>query len=576
MKNAIIKNFLFNRCKEVINIKYLDGKYFIVKGHVQSGKTNFLLTVAFYYYFKNRDIVIVLRNHVDDIEQLKSRLEEYMIDMNIYLQSYKNIPLINIYTNKDIKKKQGPGIILCLANPSQLKTINETMKGSDFILIIDEIDSVDSGLKNKTCNLLQELKDKSNKIFAVSATVLDPSFREDVQSNNVIILTKPENYWGIDTFQFNILEYSAIASNKITDDILDNDDNIGDFLEDEHYPFYIDLYNEYHPWICLFKLGRTIQPQKNLFKYIKKNYSDKYSIILYNGTSVKIYDKEQTIKNNNIGISSAIQHLKDQGVRKHPRIIIITGENGGRGISFVSKDYGQCLKKNTLGWHLTDEYLLFSHTTHIPELLQGCRLCVIKKDNIPLTLHTTDKIKNDIIKGYYLQEELIDRARLSNQGDNISLLSESLSSLLINKKKVPKRKITKTTKYKLNITLNHDSGWDIATYDMNNEENIFSDGDSKEPSLGEIVLILEDLLSSEEKKVCYLAKEFLLDEMGTGSWKRVNELCEKISTKYGRSANQTRAIITHLYQRKKVRACKPDQVGLLLLLKGDHYQIRLN
>jgi hypothetical protein len=222
-------------------------------------------------------------------------------------------------------------------------------------------------------------------------------------------------------------------------------------------------------------IGTSTEPQKLLFRYIANNYN--IAVIFYNGEGIDLYhssivNKKIYIKCGNrvygskktpwcknahsftkkVAISDVIQWLKDNGgVEKFPRIITLSGKLAGRGISFVSSDYGMYIDEarknkfcmNWMGWRLTEMYMMVSKNTSQPNLMQiAGRLCCIVYDNIPTIMYCTQKIFDDILKAYQSQEELISRAILTQEKYSEMFFKDAIMQLKIKKEKMSKRRLT--------------------------------------------------------------------------------------------------------------------------------------
>jgi hypothetical protein len=139
---------------------------------------------------------------------------------------------------------------------------------------------------------------------------------------------------------------------------------------------------------------------------------------------------------------------KNGGSSKYKRIITMAGNMAARCQSFGAADFGDCLANGTLAWHHTEMYLSASKSMDQPELLQTAgRLCVVAKDHIPLTFYGSKSTCNDLIKAYWLQEEMIARAR-DQQGRKY--LKRILSDLAIHRNKLCSRSLTKKAEYTVN------------------------------------------------------------------------------------------------------------------------------
>jgi len=94
-------------------------------------------------------------------------------------------------------------------------------------------------------------------------------------------------------------------------------------------------------------------------------------------------------------------------------------------------------------------YTTFAESTDIPELLQITgRLCTTTFDGVPLTLHITPRDHENLLKGFNITEEFVNRAAKLNEKN--ASVKEYISNLGMFKNKVPdsERSLTKFTKFR--------------------------------------------------------------------------------------------------------------------------------
>ena len=494
-------------------------KYTIVKGFMQVGKTNFIISAAVWFMLNGMSSVIVLRNCNSDKDQLIRRIKEYNTRIQAFLgDDFSNKFVVKSVSNGEIKPKhftKDPVIVVVIANTSPLKKINNMIENTGvskkFALFLDEVDFIDSngtGVQKE----LDKLREHCFCSYGVSATILDSAFKRDIEKGNVIVLSTPENYKSVVHFKMMHLPNNKESCLVTTtdDDIMEKDNNVLDYLDEfnEKKPHYVELYDDekygggeqdirpecHHPVISLLHVSITNSPNLQLLSQIQTGYcypamyfmgggtgsgcvylsllSEKNPITLSNGKKSKIIKNEKysdmIVKGEFHKFDSASPALvlewlkKNGGVKLFPRIIILAGVLAGRCQSFGSADFNSCLSNKTLGWHLTEMYLSASKTMDQPELIQlAGRLCVVARDNIQPLLYATKSTCMDLIKSFQIQEELIDRARKSDSINSIGKIMESLP--IYTKKFVSERNLTKKSEFKLNLATEEEDrdagGW---------------------------------------------------------------------------------------------------------------------
>lgn len=437
---------------------YLKDRYIIIKGHVQSGKTNFIICSSMMCLSVGFSIVIILRNTKADHEQMYKRLTDFKES----IERFENRPEFNIIRNgKHSSSIDKTRIFLVLCNEISTEKIVEYFKDSKkngkYVLIIDEVDYVDSSINLQKNKNIKILKDNAHCVFGVSATIMDPIGKEkDIIPKDIILLTTPIKYIGIDNLSIVEISDKCVYSSKDESDLFANDLELNDFIccfSKQKVKKYIS--EESIPNICLINICRSKNPYIILQQKISKLYPN-LTTIVYNGDGI-IYRKGNLHEIYKYSISSFLQKLKDNGgITKHPNIIIFAGELSGRGISFVSDDYI---------WHLTHQRLLVSKDCDEPELIQKIRLCgLYNNSNRELLLYSTKKILDDLVIAYFKQEEILCNLKSLNdtfEGDCKSFIEK----LPINKDKISKRKMIKDLNSSFNLNIVNDKvGWNMNVY----------------------------------------------------------------------------------------------------------------
>jgi hypothetical protein len=394
-------------------------KQYIVKGHVQSGKTNFIINTSKIFLDLNYLIVIIVRDRKSDKEQLFNRLK-------IQIKKYSDVYII-------------------LGNASSISKIEKKLD-KPYILFIDEVDFVDHNQKSQKYKSIQILKEKAVSIFGISATIMDSLAKDNILSENLILLDTSTFYKGIQNIEMIEIDENSKFTGKIKSNLFDQDINlflfINSFISRKPY--------KEHPNICLITNSRTKHPCEKAQIELSKHYSN-LSIIIYNGNGISFTKGEVSFKSKK-SISSFLQVLKNEGLEIHPHIIIFAGDLAGRSISFTSEDYQ---------WHLTDQRLLVSNTCDEPELIQKIRLCGIYKDDIPLRLYSTKKIILDLKKAFFRQEEII-----SSLKDTEMKSLDFINSMEMNTKKLTHRNMVKDQYIQFEFKkVNKETGWSMDLYE---------------------------------------------------------------------------------------------------------------
>lgn len=393
------------------------NKYVTLVGYVQSGKTNEEINYC-YTSINNYKIpvIFITRNIKADILQLLERIKVYnnvITNNKLLVES-----LSSLTPEKAVQLLLNYGIIVCLYNYSQLhkieyiiKKYQKNFKGK-YNLCIDE---VDYSIKNKepTSNtelILKNIKEWSNHVLGATATPCALFFTsKDISKFKKMDSTN--NYRGINSLQINIVN-PVIIKNKFY------------FPYSDHKTInkiYNSLLKKNHS-ILLHTVVKEKIYHYMLADYITKYYP-KFTVIVYNGDGILIFNNkvsqliiEPSTNSNskyyynpqkghyfkNYSISQVLQILKNNNNSTH--ITIISGNLASRGISFVSTDYK---------WHLTDQYLHPSRSTHGENLLQSLRILGCYNDSSEITLWCSKTTWEDILQQFKLIENLINNVNNS-------------------------------------------------------------------------------------------------------------------------------------------------------------------
>lgn len=441
----------------------LKGRYMTVKGHVQSGKTKFMICASTLFLICGYSVVIVLRNNKADQEQIHERLVLFEKEMNKAISSSKRTFNVCRTSSQSVTVQQNkPRIYLTLGNGSStLKMLkgltDQANTGKGITLFIDEVDFVDSCDGTRKSEVIPLLKEHSHCIFGVSATIMDPLGKENVYPDDVILLSISPHYKGIPSIQvveIDNSDVSAVYTGKTTDNLFETDEGLMDFAKmfSGQKPFTF-ANGVVHPHICLVNICRTKGPTVEAQARLARKFPD-MMIVVYNGDGITYAYKKEMVECKGT-ISSMLQMVKEKFEKTPPNILIFSGDLAGRGISFTSSDFK---------WHLTSMRLLVANQCDEPELIQRVRLCGIYYDDVPLTLYSTSEILCDIKKAYFRQEEII--CNLKKKKDEKQLCKEFIESLSITKDKFTRRSPVKDkegTEFHFK-KVDKEVGWDLDVY----------------------------------------------------------------------------------------------------------------
>jgi len=448
----------------------LKGRYLTVKGHIQSGKTNFMICASTLFLLSGYSVVIVLRNNKADQEQIHERLILFEKEMNKAMSTSTRAFKVCRTSSQAVTVEQNkPRIYLTLGNGSStlkmLKGLTEhTDTGKGIALFIDEVDFVDSCDGTRKSEVIPLLKQHSHCIFGVSATIMDPLGKENVYPDDIILLSISSHYKGIPSIQvvdIDTSDVSAVYTGKTKDNLFETDEGLMDFAKmfSSQKPFTF-ANGVVHPHICLVNICRTKGPTVEAQARLARKFPDMV-VVVYNGDGITYAYKKETLEYKGT-ISSMLQMMKDTFEKAVPNILIFSGDLAGRGISFTSSDFK---------WHLTSMRLLVANQCDEPELIQRVRLCGVYHDDVPLTLYSTSAILCDIKKAYFRQEEIIcnlKKKKEKKQTDESEkqLCKDFIESMSITKDKFTRRSPVKDkegTEFHFK-KVDKEVGWDLDVY----------------------------------------------------------------------------------------------------------------
>jgi hypothetical protein len=442
---------LFGECDSLSDLKhymfgFLTNRYIAVKGQIQSGKTAFMICASMMTLMTGLDVVLILRNSNSDLHQIHSRLEAFRSEL---LSTFSTT--FSMTTSKKPKSSPSPQIILSLANGISLEKVFSMLE-KNYMLIVDEADYVDSGTLTRKAVVLPMIKDQAHCVLGVSATVMDLLGKESMLPKDLILLSPPQDYKGIPYIleqREQFIPPGSVYSSKVDSNLLENDPYLLDWVQEmiDEPPGVLPDGSQ-HPPIALVTICDTVDPCLKAREEIVKRYQERVLVIDHHadGISIRVGEAEFEVSDT---ISNVLQDLKDNS-HKTP-ILIFAGDIAGRGVSYVSRDYG---------WHLTHQRLIVAKSCSEPELMQKIRLCGVYRDQLPLKLVTTEEIARDLRKAYLKQEELVDKVRAV--ADSFSgQCRDFFREIPFEKEKMSGRHITKDPKAKPELQLvEYSVGWE--------------------------------------------------------------------------------------------------------------------
>ena len=453
-------------------VESLKDKYTVIKGHVQSGKTNFMICASALFVSMGYSVVHLLRDRTSDRDQIHGRLLRFQEDHN---KAFGQTMRVIKTAGAGAKSVDSPQIYLALCNKPSVTKVLSIVNASErpYVLFIDEVDFVDSGDATKKYEAIQDMKKGAYCVFGVSATIMDPLGKENITSKNIILLgteSKHGVYKGVDRIQLLEIDSNCKYTGLVDSNLFKEDEGLKAFVDEFVTRQPIRYVTRTHPNICLVNICRTKGPCFKAQIELGKTHP-KLATIVYNGDGISFRQGRTSFKERTT-ISSCLQKLKDNGgVAKYPHIMIFAGDLAGRCISFVSEDYT---------WHLSDQRLLISSTCDEPELIQKIRLCGVYNDDIPLRLHATKKTIAELRKAYLRQEEIIcalkshESEEMDEKHDIVENTRTLIASMSLSKAKFGRRNITKDEKAEVKIKMvdgDEDGGWDVDAYKMAKEKD---------------------------------------------------------------------------------------------------------
>lgn len=500
--------FVFEKDK-IINIGF---NYTALKGKIQSSKSTAIRAFSLGCYIMGIPTIIVTKNATQDVIQLVDGWKN--INNNIY-KKYKekfnkNFEKINIVKGSknsikkntklyvDILNGKNSGIIITMANVYQIGSILDLIKNKlsnipPFVLIIDEVDKVNHQNDKENTNennvyfLLEELSNLSLHTVGISATMFDVLFEESrLKPDRMFNLPIPKYYRDINQVSTGIdiriiddetyipKKIKSIKAPKNYDEYEINDCIINYYetlsvLPPHKLNINIDGF-DFHPINVLHVDSKQTINHRHNYKWITTNPKTKnFSAIIYDQVK-KVYSPELIDK----FPSFAMENSKDGHFLCKPNttireiysvlrnagathIVCFSGYLASRGINFTNDTYTM---------QLTNQYFIPSKNENWAELYQGLRMLGVHKYTsfLPMMLYTHENVWNELIKGYWIQEDIYNN--IKNENSEIDVPTY-MQNIIIHKNKKIKRKLGKKKTNLLKIGMNGEKtyGMDINEFE---------------------------------------------------------------------------------------------------------------
>jgi hypothetical protein len=484
----------FEFVQKEFRVEEYEGRNIIIKGYIQSGKSQMIIGGAVKFFSKGFSSLIVLRNSTGDADQLNDRLLEKLAMLKASLPpKFKDFEftLVDKITEAKVLNEGKPTICVAIGNDTPLQKYREILDKhpelrKKLVNFVDEVDIIDSDETNVRVEL-EKIRTGSFCSFGISATVMDPVVSKAIDVGDLWDMDADSNYKGIHNLQRRNLLLPAKYSTLKNDNVLINDQNFEKFIDKFTKPpgveYFSSIHNESMPKSVLCRVANTHDCNKRILAFVAQKYKS-VPVMYYSGKGVILSLPEITVPIRLAnGARSSIGSIEDDrgtafagqyhifnksspsyvlqwlyengGVAKFPNIIIFAGNLAARSISFGAANFKWCNDNNRLWWHLTHMYLTVADSMDEPELMQTAgRLCVVAKDSVPLRLFATAKTHEDLNKAYWKQEELLTRARLTKAYRDMGV---AVQDLPIMADKFSSRSMTKKAEYTMNNKLRNTS-----------------------------------------------------------------------------------------------------------------------
>ncbi|GAI94728.1 unnamed protein product, partial [marine sediment metagenome] len=255
-------HFSYTFKNSVFRVEDYEGRYIVIKGHMQSGKTKMMIMGAMKFLCKGKSCLILLRNNNQDAVQFLGRLSSEFERINSVLPDKFDkfeFKAIDKITKENLVNDGKPTICVAIANASRLKKFKDVMTAEpslqkQFVMYIDEADFLTGPVHPKapeTYRLVNQIKSMAFCTFAVSGTIMDLVYmNETIEAGDLWIMKCSEDYKGIPSLRMTEINKDAKFSVKKDDNVL---------LKDKSFDTFLTQFQKRPLWRSRWVQGRTPQ-----------------------------------------------------------------------------------------------------------------------------------------------------------------------------------------------------------------------------------------------------------------------------------------------------------------------------
>lgn len=464
-----------------------DARQFVlIKGDVQSGKSEVLAMIAIYLtIIRGENVILIFRNINADYEQFASKMQKIFKDFKDFAEFECDIADDNddifdrwprlLFTNStlDAVERRVVGgrvvgnFVMTLMQQNHLdKACNALLNegtGVPFNVLIDEVDQ-NLYSQGTICNQkLDALVDAASTITGVTATAWDVMDDRRFSCSHVYILPRPPTYKSIEDLK--VVYIQKKPKNVRTKN---TDAAITPLQQDPDLRSILAIYADAKGFpsirmkpMGLLKVESTKAGQIMLAQDIHREFPNCFATLIYNSESISVFHpsiaqriqrlaqsfpddkwlhrlRPKISANGHVSFTrKSIRHVL-QFFKDHAwgyRLLIISDLICSRGLNIVSDDYQ---------WHLTFEVLRISKTTRISNMMQDLRILGCFNDDMPLTLYCEEDVHHQLIVESKAMNEMLVRAKAMAAVHRALPLSDAMERMDLDIRKTTSRKQLRT------------------------------------------------------------------------------------------------------------------------------------
>jgi len=499
-----------------------------------------------------RQLMRRLRTYCKDLKNHLRSLGHFTDDeLSLFNDSFIYYDSMTKKTDDDTSlelaiSSEKPKIVIAIKHHQHIKRINECITDDSNIVLVADEAQVSCCYKNldtetyhnpsvKYDNEFVKLRESSYKYIMVSATVQDIIMVDkSLYSDNIVYIPPNDYYTGISKWIFkNIVEDEDDDSSvHVVVNILNELSKEKPILR---YDRRHKTENE-HPIICLIKTERKKDEHLLLMESFMKgtlsssiNDGD-WCVVVEHGEGfylyhssfdmdkpIKIENQESVIKGsdilekstkthyfssnnkNSIDITDVFQYLANEGVKRFPRVALISYDMCKEAISFTSH------YDKPHNYHLTHGIFYLGPKTAISIILQTMnRMSGNHGDNIRPVVYTTEKTKKDVLYGFDTHDRQIKELISISTKGNICISAEYLETFPIFKNRCSSN-YNKVKGIEKNLIKNPDKRKEEDILKKQNLDSInflcYVNDEYKEEKRKNIELYGSDYYDSEEEEI---------------------------------------------------------------------------